>query len=66
MSNLQLLGTTHDQPYWLLRDRLLESPEIHFCLKDAIRIFDSKDAVDAYADATLLAELMAYRLKVRP
>jgi len=66
MTTLQILGTTHDEPYWILRDRVLDSDEIHFCLKDALRVFDGKDPVDAYADAILLADLMAYRLKVRP
>ena len=66
MNTPSVLGTTHDEPYWLLRDRLLESPEIRYALKDALRVFDTKDPVDAYADATLLAELMAYRLKVQP
>ena len=61
-----LLGTTHDDPYWLLRDRIMESPEIHFFLKDALRVFNAKDPVDAYTDAVLLAELMAYRLGVHP
>jgi len=62
----EILGTTHDEPYWLIRDRILDSPEIHFCLKDALRVFDAKDALDAYANAILLADLMEYRLKVQP
>jgi len=66
METLRDLETTFGKTYERLRDDIMASPEIRFALKDALRAFDTKDPVDAYKDAVLLAELMAYRLKVQP
>ncbi len=49
--------------YLQWRDKVLNNPTSHFYLTNAIRVFESKDCVDAYYDAQLLADLMKARMK---
>lgn len=42
---------------------VLESPCIHTYMKDALRVFLTRDPVDAANDAELLAELLRQRLE---
>jgi len=42
---------------------ILESPCVHNYLKDALRVFLTKDPVDAVNDAELLAQLMRQRVE---
>lgn len=42
---------------------VLESPCVHTYMKDALRVFLTKDPVDAANDAELLAALMRQRVE---
>jgi hypothetical protein len=41
---------------------ILNSPETHSCLKDALRVFLSKDPLDAWADAATLERILKARM----
>lgn len=62
---LTLEGCTLRLPanYAEARNIILESNCAHFSLKDAIRLFESKDCVDAARDCETLAALMQQRCK---
>jgi hypothetical protein len=42
---------------------VLESPCTHFYLKEALKVFLTKDPIDAANDAELLSELMRQRVE---
>ena len=44
------------------RDALLASPCVHDCLKQAIKVLDEKDPIDAMNNADTLAILMHRRV----